>query len=133
MKRSRWGVLLVESILEALTRTEKPLRTIMDARGYSYSDYVEFIQWLYRDPERTARYLVARRVKVRRMGSRLLDLSDDDLVSLGKRGISRELHRCESLRPMVQRRAEARQRRAARAAVDPLYAARQRAKSRKPI
>jgi hypothetical protein len=132
VRRTRWTIFVVDELMSELIRSDKSLRAIMSERGYSNSDYVSFIQWLGRRPERTARYQAARRAKVWRMRSQLSGLGDEELVFRGKHWLRKQMHRIESMRPLAVRRAEAKQHRAARAARDPngerLLQARQRAK-----
>jgi hypothetical protein len=132
VRQTRWTVFLVDELMSGLIRSDASLRAIMYARGYSYSDYVCFLQWLGRSPERTGRYQAARRTKVWRMRLQLSGLGDEELISRGKRWLHKRAHYIESMRPLAVRRAEAKQHRAARAARDPnaalLLQARQRMK-----
>lgn len=134
MRRSRWNVFLVDELLSELSRSNRSLREIMYARGYSNSDYVCFVQWLGRRSDRTTMYQAARRAKVLRMQSHLGGLGVEELAARGRRWFRRQAHFIEGQRPLAVRRAEARQHRAARAARDPhaerLLQARRRAKRR---
>lgn len=129
-KRRRWPELTVAAIFEDLSRTNMSLREAVVSRGYSDRDHRNFNAMCFRKPEWRQSYLAARSAKVMRSRAQLMGVSDDELVALGKRGISREVFRIHSMTPMPDRRAAAAAHRAARAAVDPIYAARRRAKRR---
>lgn len=126
-KRRRWPELVVLEIFEDLARTDLTLKEAVLRRGYSLRDYRNFNAMCFRKPEWRTMYLTARSAKVTRRRTQLLDVSDDQLVSMGRRGISKAAFAVHSLRPMPERRAAAKQYRTARAGQDPIYAARQRA------
>lgn len=125
-KRRRWPELIVMEILEDLARTNMSLRDAVLRRGYSLRDYRNFNAMLFRKPEWKQAYLAARRAKVMRSRMQLMGVSDDELVARGKSWSSREAFRIHSMTSMRDRRSAAQQARQARAAQDPLFAARLR-------
>jgi hypothetical protein len=126
---AKYPALMVAELFESLARTDASLKELMLRRGYTVRQYRNFLRtvWSYR-PDWLETYKAARAAKVLRARCRLLDVSDEQLLALGRRGIRQERYRIERLRPITERRADARQCRAEKAAVNPVYAARQRAR-----
>jgi hypothetical protein len=127
-KRRRWPELVVTEVFETLARTNMSLKQVVMARGYSERDYRNFNAMCFKKPEWKEAYLAARGAQVTRRRTLFMDVPAGELVSRGKSWISREAFKVHSLRPMPERRAEAKVYRAERAASDPLYAARLRVK-----
>jgi hypothetical protein len=128
---AKYPALVVAEVFEELARSDQSLWQIMAARGYSLRAYRNFVSAVWhRRPDWRAAYLLARKARVMRSTTRLLDLDDEQLLALGKSGLRKAMHQVEGTRPMVERRAAAAADRSARAAVDPLYAARLRVKRR---
>jgi hypothetical protein len=129
-KHRRFPILVVDEMLSELARTKASFKEIVLRRGYSQSAYKRLVDLIWRTSEWKEAYLSARRAKVMRLRAGLSGLPDDALLSMGRRGFSKAVFAVHSMTPMRDRRAAAAVRRAARAAVDPIYAARQRAQRR---
>ena len=116
-------------MFDDLARTDMNLQQLMLSRGFSLRSYRNFVGVLWtRRPDWKAAYLQARSARVLRLGVKLLDTPEEKLIAMGRRGVRRELFMVEKARPVPVRRAEAREACAARALIDPIYGARQRAK-----
>ena len=125
--RRRFPRLAIQEILDELSRTNDSLKDICLCRGFSTADYQDLVcRYLLSDEWRIA-YLNARRAKVQRLSTRLLDTPDDALLALGKSGVHKAQHAIWQLRPRHERLAELRAGRAERAARDPVGAARHEA------
>ena len=136
-KRRRFPEIVVEEMLEELARTSKSLKEIVLSRGLTPFQYTNLTnRLLNHSPEWRPQYLAARRAKVARLSTQLLDMPDDKLFMLGRQGIAKASFKVHSMRPMPERRAEAKQYRADRAAHDPnreaIDEARRRGRRRRP-